>query len=97
MPDRGNAPAVESLAEIGPSVAKASGNVEDSHRLLYGDLQSWLCRDDSTAPYRNASDLMQAIISEDQEAYFHAQTDALAYLVWLKKLACAYLERGTDR
>jgi CRISPR-associated protein Cmr5 len=37
---------------------------------------------------------MQAITEEDQRHYIRAQTEALAYLVWLKKFANAYLERG---
>lgn len=77
-------------------LAKAEGDLTKPHGLLYDDLESWLCRDDRAAPYPKASDLMQAIIDGDQKAYLHAQTEALAHLVWLKKFACAYLERGTD-
>jgi len=78
-------------------LSKAEGDPNKPHGLLYADLQSWLCRNDPTAPYPKADDLMQAIISNDQKRYLHAQAEALAYLVWLKKFACAFLERGTDQ
>lgn len=77
-------------------LSKAGGDLKEPHGLLYDDLQKWLCRDDATAPYPKAADLMQAICEKDQKAFLRAQTEALAYLVWLKKFACAYLERGTD-
>jgi CRISPR-associated protein Cmr5 len=78
-------------------LAKAEADLKKPHGLLYADLQSWLCRDDTIAPYERASDLIQAIVSNDQKHYLHAQTEALAYLAWLKKFACAFLERGTDQ
>ena len=39
---------------------------------------------------------MEAIIKNDEQAYLKAQTEAFAYLVWLKKFANAYLEKGKD-
>jgi len=78
-------------------LAKAEGDLRKPHGLLYADLQSWLCRDDTVAPYARAANLMQAIVNNDQKRYLHAQTEALAYLAWLKKFACAFLERGTDQ
>jgi len=77
-------------------LSKAEADLKNPHGLLYADLQSWLCGNDPAAPYGGAADLMQAIVSNDQKRYLHAQTEALAYLVWLKKFACAFLERGTD-
>jgi len=75
-------------------LAKTDGDLKDANRLLYDDLQSWLCRDHSAAPFPKAPDLMHDITEKDQRHYLRAQTEALAYLVWLKKFANAYLERG---
>lgn len=75
-------------------LSRAAGNAKDAHRLLYDDLQDWLCGKDAAVPYAKASDLMKALIDNDQQEYLHAQAEALAYLVWLKKFANAYLERG---
>jgi CRISPR-associated protein Cmr5 len=77
-------------------LAKAGGRLEEPHRLLYDDLQGWLCRDDSAAPFPKRKDLIDAITQEDQRAYLRAQAEALAYLVWLKKFANAFLTRGTS-
>lgn len=81
-------------------LAKAQGDLARPHGLLYSDLESWLCGRDEAAPFRgttkNAYPLMHAITSADQNAYLRAQTEALAYLEWLKKFACAFLQRGSE-
>ena len=76
-------------------LAKAKGDLKDPHRLLYADLQSWLCGADAAAPFPTANPrLMEAIVQAASKRLLRAQTEALAYLVWLKKFANAYLERG---
>lgn len=79
-------------------LSRAEGDLKKPHGLLYTDIQEWLCGDDPAAPYRKASGgekrLMEAIIKNDEQAYLKAQTEALAYLVWLKKFANAYLQKG---
>lgn len=80
-------------------LAKAEGKLDKPHGLLYADLQAWLCGNDPAAPYRNGQTkgddrLMEAICGSNQKQYLHAQAEALAYLVWLKKFARAYLDRG---
>jgi CRISPR-associated protein Cmr5 len=77
-------------------LARAEGDLNRPHGLLYGDLQSWLCGSDVAVPFNGKSELMAAIVGSNQEEYFGAQTEALAYLVWLKKFANAYLERGPN-
>ena len=64
------------------------------NRLLYEDLQSWLCGSDSAARFKGKSDLMDAIVHSEQDDYLQAQAEALAFLVWLKKFASAYLQPG---
>jgi CRISPR-associated protein Cmr5 len=73
---------------------------DKGYKLLFEDIESWLC-DKNTgntpnnyAPYRGQGNLLSAIIEGESELYFRAQEEALAYVVWLKKLARAYLERG---
>ena len=66
------------------------------HRQLFDDLQSWLCGSDETAPYKDTIDLMKEITGKNADTYFRAQAEALAYLVWLKKLAKAFLEQGEN-
>ncbi|MEJ5237889.1 type III-B CRISPR module-associated protein Cmr5 [Limisphaera sp. VF-2] len=81
-------------------LAKAAGDPKQPHGLLYADLEDWLCGPDEAAPFRNAPKtdyrLMNAITSGDQRAYVRAQAEAIAYLGWLKKFACAFLERGAE-
>jgi CRISPR-associated protein Cmr5 len=74
-------------------LAKAGGDLRQPHGLLYADLQSWLCGP-APAPFNGKPHLMDAIVGCDQATYLLAQAEALAYLVWLKKFANAYLERG---
>lgn len=81
-------------------LAKAQGELTRPHGLLYADLESWLCGTDEAAPFQAAKSdhyrLMHALTSSDQNLYLRAQTEALAYLEWLKKFACAFLQRGTE-
>lgn len=82
-------------------LARAEGKLDKPHGRLYADLQDWLCGSDPAAPFRQShfrgdDRLMQAICHSDQREYLHAQAEALAWLVWLKKFARAYLERGTE-
>jgi CRISPR-associated protein Cmr5 len=85
---------------LGQAVAMELAAVEDpGHRDLGRDLRDWLCGSDEAAPYRdfpNANDdkvaLLRAITQNDQARYLRAQSEALALLVWLKKIARALLE-----
>jgi CRISPR-associated protein Cmr5 len=86
-------PAAILMNGLGQACATLLAKSED-HRLLYDDLQSWLCGDDSSAPFRNRPNLIDAITQGDQTSYLRAQAEALSYLVWLKKFANAYLQHG---
>ncbi|MBC7326080.1 MAG: type III-B CRISPR module-associated protein Cmr5 [Moorella sp. (in: Bacteria)] len=78
-------------------LAQAKGVQSDPHYKLYCFLEEWLCRDAAQAPYRQANDLMEAIVNNDRQAYLHAQAEALAWLEWLKKFAVAFLKKKTEK
>jgi CRISPR-associated protein Cmr5 len=90
-------PATILMNGLGQAAATLLSKATEAHSLLYSDLQEWLCSADTAVPYRNATGgndrLMQAIIAKDERTYLHAQAEALAYLVWLKKFANAWLQR----
>jgi CRISPR-associated protein Cmr5 len=73
------------------AAAKGKGREDNGHACLYWHMRDWLCRDDDRAPYPREPDLMHGIVNGDQEAYIHAQSEAISYLNWLKKFAVAYL------
>ncbi|MCZ7635034.1 MAG: type III-B CRISPR module-associated protein Cmr5 [Verrucomicrobia bacterium] len=80
-------------------LSKDAGRLDRPHGLLYADLQDWLCGNDVAAPFRDSQyqgegRLMEALCNSSQKRYLHAQTEAMAYLVWLKKFARAYLQHG---
>lgn len=81
-------------------LAKAQGDLNKPHGLLYADLEDWLCGNHEAAPFPSASGdrnkLILAITSAEQQAYLRAQGEALAYLQWLKKFARAFLQRGSE-
>jgi len=64
-----------------------------AYRLLLNHLRDWLCREDGGV-YRGENSLIDGIVKGDQQTFVHAQVEALAYLVWLKKFAQAELPRG---
>lgn len=91
MSGLGQALATElAAARIGETNRSAK---EQAHEQVYKDMQSWL----RSASYLHANqDLMQAILGMTQPKYQQAQAELLAYLIWLKKFAQAYLTKGKD-
>ncbi|OIR24511.1 type III-B CRISPR module-associated protein Cmr5 [Bathymodiolus thermophilus thioautotrophic gill symbiont] len=80
--------------------AKDSKGEETAHKQLYEHIQSWLCEvNQPNSPYKNVEhnqNLIIAIIKNDQKTYIQAQTEAMAYLEWLKKFAVAFLVEKED-
>lgn len=75
-------------------LSSAGGDPKNPHRWLHDHIQAWLCRDHADAPYRGKDKLIQAIVDGSEADYLHAHADALAYLVWLKKFAVAFLKES---
>lgn len=78
-----------------------SGADAEAYGLLLDHLQNWLCRKEQAAPYAGAgsrgdTSLIRAIATSDQDVYVRAHAEALAYLVWLKKFAQAFLPRSKE-
>lgn len=81
--------------------AMEGDRVNEAHRLLYEQIQTWLCHEAPIPPYNTTNDtqapgteLMDAITQGDEAAYIRAQAEALAYLSWLKKFATAFCSEG---
>jgi CRISPR-associated protein Cmr5 len=79
-------------AAAGPQPSKDD---ERAHHELYLSLQRWLCGKDDGV-YSSAADLLQAIISNDEALYLHAQAEALAWLEWHKKFCRASFPKGVE-
>lgn len=73
-------------------LARAQGNRHDPHRLVYDDLQNWLCGKQDLAWIGLRGDLIRAIMEGAEDTYVLAQAEALAYCTWLKRFATAYLK-----
>ncbi len=82
----------QSLATL---LSAAKGKTDDPHRKLYDQMQSWLCRQADDAPYAGRSNLLDAIVQGGEPAYLYAHAETLAYLVWLKKFAVAFLNESS--
>ncbi|MBN1457949.1 MAG: type III-B CRISPR module-associated protein Cmr5 [Armatimonadetes bacterium] len=79
-------------AAAGPQPKK---DEERAHNELYLSLQRWLCGEEDGV-YPSAADLLQAIISNDEALYLHAQAEALAWLEWHKKFCRASFPKGEE-
>jgi len=83
-------------------LAQAKGELgsKDAHRRLFDHLEDWLCNPKARVGLNKP--LVESLVKSDQTIYCHAQAEALAYLVWLKKFAQAFLsksakpEKGAD-
>lgn len=60
-----------------------------AHRRLYEHLSDWLLKEAKV--YKDAKELIDAVVGHGQSQYVRAQAESLAYLEWLKKFAQAYL------
>jgi CRISPR-associated protein Cmr5 len=94
-------PAVILNNGLGQAMATELAGKDEGHKKLYKVMEAWLCGDDKSAPYRgkaNDPGLIRAIAEGFEKNYLLAQPEALAYLVWLKKFARAFLEpsKGQD-
>ncbi|MCL6478844.1 MAG: type III-B CRISPR module-associated protein Cmr5 [Peptococcaceae bacterium] len=79
-------------------LSAAKGDENDAHRKVYDHLEDWLCRQFEQSPYYRQENheekmLMKAITTGDRWAYQKAQSEALAWLQWLKKFSVAYLKQ----
>ena len=99
-------PAAILMNGLGQALAmeKASASKDKGHDLLYRHMNAWLCNETwegissgwQTSPYANESDVLEAIVSQDEAAYIRAQTEALEYLEWLKNFAIALLRQPEE-
>ncbi|HLI12409.1 MAG TPA: type III-B CRISPR module-associated protein Cmr5 [Alphaproteobacteria bacterium] len=94
-------PAAILMNGLGQALATelASGkNDSDPHRLLAKHVSEWLLSKEahtkypSEGPRADAASLLDQIVAGDQDAYLWAQTEAIAYVTWLKKFANAFLD-----
>lgn len=66
------------------------GRKEVAYYLVYEHLSYWIIQ--KRRIYQGGSDLLSLIKQGNREAYLEAQDEALALLVWLKRLAGALFE-----
>ena len=78
---------------LGQALATELAADEPAHRELYVSLQNWLCRKDGGV-YPSSSDILRAIVENDEPLYVQAQAEALAWLEWHKKCCRAAFPKG---
>ena len=77
---------------LATQLAAARGDKKNPHRILYDQMERWLCSAHVETPFPEGKNLMNAIVEHDEATYLRAQAEALAYLEWLKKFAVAFLK-----
>ena len=85
----------QALATERAAAGSQKNEREKAHQALYESLQRWLCRQ-ADGVYPGKSDLLQAIMDEDESWYLHAQAEALAWLTWHKKCCRASFPAGGE-
>ncbi len=75
---------------LATELAKAKANSNDSHQLIYKHLADWLS---TQVPQLNGDNakFLDRLMTEDQQTYVQAQSEAMAYLGWLKQFSRAFL------
>ena len=69
--------------------SKGKDDQSDEHTVLCRHLSAWTMS--QVAPNAKDADLLQWLLKNDSAAYRRGTTEALAYLVWLKRFAEAKL------
>ncbi len=69
--------------------AKGKDDPSDEHNILFGHLSAWTMS--QVAASAGNQNLLDWVLNNDSAAYRHATTEALAYLMWLKRFAEAEL------
>lgn len=74
-------------------LAKAKGGTDHARRLLYNHLAGWLSHQflDLRVPDGDLPKVIDRLMEGDQDLYVRAQSEAMAYLNWLKQFARACL------
>lgn len=69
--------------------SKGKDDQANEHNVLFRHVSAWTLS--QVAPNAKDGDLLQWLLTNDSAAYRRATTEALAYLVWLKRFAEAEL------
>lgn len=88
---------INGLGQALASELAAAGRSEEgksdskAHKRLFDEIELWLLKERKI--YSEKKGLMNAIVNGSQEEYILAQSEALAYLEWLKKFSQAFLKK----
>ncbi len=76
-------------------LAQANGDLTNSHLLLHDHVAEWLSEQiiQLKGP---KEDVIQKLMTKDQQVYLRAQAEAMAYVNWLKQFARAYLKEKKE-
>lgn len=78
--------------ELAAAGGQPSNPDQRAHRALYHSIEQWLCHENGV--YAKGENLLDAIMGNDQSKYLRAQSEALAWLEWHKKLCRAEFAKG---
>jgi CRISPR-associated protein Cmr5 len=95
-------PAAILMNGLGQALATERAASDQAHHKLVQHVSEWLLSPEAHTRYAaSVSDeakldaaqrLLGRIVAGDQDAYLWAQTEAIAYVTWLKKFANAFLD-----
>lgn len=73
-------------------LAKDKGKKSTEHYSLYEHLASWLSQKVGGLKANASDEVIDKLMAGDQDLYVRSQSEAMAYLHWLKQFARAYLK-----
>jgi len=81
---------------LGQAIAFFKGKSDQQYEEIIQMLSDWLCKEGKPFANNNPSDILSTITQVDMHTYILAQTEAVAYLLWVKKFAKAILGEGEE-
>jgi len=84
-------PAMIHTNGLGQAIAFCKGKKEEEYKEMVAMLSSWLCDNGKPFAGTEPTDILSTVTQKEMHTYMRAQSEAMAYLLWVKKFAKALL------
>lgn len=91
-------PAMIRMNGLGQALAFIRSRKADEYGHVYGHVSGWLCRSpDGVLANGEDADALDELVKRDATTYRHAETEAMAFMVWIKRYAEAAQLRADQK
>ena len=89
-------PAMIRMNGLGQALAFIRSRKADEYQQVYGHVSKWLCQG-PRGVFPGAQDALAELVVRDAATYRQAETETIAFMVWIKRYAEAAQLRATAK